>query len=55
MLGAWLFPLPFGDLELYTTVRRSPRRIQARSSIDGLRGSLVVVTIRNAKLPFNVP
>ena len=29
---------PLGDLELVTTIRRSPRRTQANSSIDGLRG-----------------
>ena len=31
-------PDPLGDLELVTTVRRSPRRTRANSSIDGLRG-----------------
>ena len=35
MLGAWLFPLPLGDLELVTTIRRSPRRTRANSSIEG--------------------
>jgi hypothetical protein len=54
MLGAWLFPLPLGDLELVTTIRRNPRRTRANSSIDELRGPLVVVRIRDAKLPFNV-
>jgi hypothetical protein len=31
-------PDPLGDLELVTTVRRSPRLTRANSSIDGLRG-----------------
>lgn len=33
-----LQPNPLEDVELVTTVRRSPRRIRANSSIDGLRG-----------------
>jgi hypothetical protein len=31
-------PDPFGDVELVTTVRRSPRLTRANSSIDGRRG-----------------
>lgn len=33
-----LQPDPLGDVELVTTVRRSPRQTRANSSIDGLRG-----------------
>jgi len=33
-----LQPDPLGDVELVTTVRRSPRRTRANSSIDRLRG-----------------